>query len=69
MIIWNVASSTTFFKVKYFCFWIFGGFLGFVFFFTVESRFLELDGDATNYEDSRYRGGKYRKKQKTNKPI
>lgn len=32
MIIWNVASSTTFFKVKYFCFWIFGGFLGFLFF-------------------------------------
>lgn len=40
-----------------------------LFFFTVESRFLELDGDATNYEDSRYRGGKYRKKQITNKPI
>lgn len=33
-----------------------------VFFCTVESRFLELDGDATNYEDSRYRGGKYKKK-------
>lgn len=66
MIIWNVASSTTFFKVKYFCFWIFGGF----FFCTVESRFLELDGDATNYEDSRYRGGKYKKKNRiTNKPI
>lgn len=59
MIIWNVASSTTFFRVKYFCVWIFGGFLGFVFFFTVESRFLELDGAidyATNYEDSTYRG-------------
>lgn len=56
-------------KSSIFVFGIFGGFLGFVFFFTVESRFLELDGDATNYEDSRYRGGKYRKKQITNKPI
>lgn len=44
-------------------------FWGLFFFFTVKSRFLELDGDATNYEDSRYRGGKYRKKQITNKPI
>lgn len=56
-------------KSSIFVFGIFGGFLGFVFFFTVKSRFLELDGDATNYEDSRYRGGKYRKKQITNKPI
>lgn len=47
---------------------VFGFSVGF-FFCTVESRFLELDGDATNYEDSRYRGGKYRKKQITNKPI
>lgn len=40
---------------------VFGFSVGF-FFCTVESRFLELDGDATNYEDSRYRGGKYKKK-------
>lgn len=39
---------------------VFGFSVGF--FCTVESRFLELDGDATNYEDSRYRGGKYKKK-------
>lgn len=38
-----------------------GGFsVGFIF-CTVESRFLELDGDVTNYEDSRYRGGKLKK--------
>lgn len=47
---------------------VFGFSVGF-FFCTVESRFLELDGDATNYEDSRYRGGKYKKKRITNKPI
>lgn len=48
---------------------VFGFSVGF-FFCTVESRFLELDGDATNYEDSRYRGGKYKKKNRiTNKPI
>lgn len=48
---------------------VFGFSVGF-FFCTVESRFLELDGDATNYEDSRYRGGKYKKKKRiTNKPI
>lgn len=48
---------------------VFGFSVGF-FFCTVESRFLELDGDATNYEDSRYRGRKYKKKKRiTNKPI
>lgn len=52
-----------------FLFLDFRWFFGVSFFFTVESRFLELDGDSTNYEDSRYRGGKYRKKQITNKPI
>lgn len=60
MIIWNVASSTTFLNSKSSIF-VFGFSVGF-FFCTVESRFLELDGDATNYEDSRYRGGKYKKK-------
>lgn len=50
--IWNVASSTTFFKIKYIYFFIVGGL-----FCTVESRFFELGGNVANYEDSRYCGG------------
>lgn len=51
---WNVASSTTFFKIKYIYIYIF--FVGGLF-CTVESRFFELDGKVANYEDSRYCGG------------
>lgn len=50
---WNVASSTTFFKIKYIYFFLLlaGCF--------VQSSlvFFEFDGYVTNYKDSRYCGG------------